>query len=91
MFGFIEKIFIELLSIVSASSHTKCVFLSNLKHEIQSTIINLHPNEYNKEFHYYQLAIKLDICVGSCNTLNDLSNKLCVSNEIEDLNLSFLT
>ena len=26
-------------------------------------------------------------CIGSCNTLNDLSNKLCFPNKIEDLNL----
>ena len=31
---------------------------------------------------------ELDICVGSYNTLNDLSNKLCVSNKTEDLNIS---
>ena len=24
---------------------------------------------------------------GSCNTLNDSSNKICVSNEIKDLNI----
>ena len=33
-------------------------------------------------------AINLDSCVGSCNTLNDLSNKVCVPNRTEDLNLS---
>ena len=32
--------------------------------------------------------VKLDRCVGSCNALNDLSNKLCVPNKTEDLNLS---
>ena len=32
----------------------------------------------------------LDRCVGSCNTLNDLSNKVCISNQTEDLNLSVL-
>ena len=26
--------------------------------------------------------------MGSCNTLNDLSNKVCVPNKAEDLNLS---
>ena len=31
--------------------------------------------------------VKLDRCVGS-NTLNALSNKVCVPNKIEDLNLS---
>ena len=55
---------------------------------IQSTLIDLHPNEYSQEFHYYPFAVKLDRCVGSCNTLNDLSNKVCVPNKTEDLNLS---
>ena len=31
--------------------------------------------------------VKLDKCVGSCNTLNDLSNKVCVTNKTEDLNI----
>ena len=48
---------------------------------IQPTLINLHPNEYSQEFHYYPLAVKLDRCVGYCNTLNDLSNKVCVPNK----------
>ena len=39
---------------------------------------------------YCPFAVKLDRCVGSRNTLNDLSNKVCVSNKSEDLNLSIL-
>ena len=30
----------------------------------------------------------LDGCLGSCDTLNDLSNKVWVPNKTEDLNLS---
>ena len=45
-------------------------------------------NEYSHEFHYYPFSVKLDRCVGSCNTINDLSNKVCVPNKTEDLNLS---
>ena len=68
MFGLIRKIFIELLaSIVSGSNHTKSVLLSNQKCMTQPTLINLHANE----FHYYPFAIKLDRCVGRCDTLND--------------------
>ena len=48
---------------------------------IQPALINLHPNECNKEFHYYQYAVKLDRYVGSCNTLNNLSYKVCVPNK----------
>ena len=55
---------------------------------IQPTLINLHSNEYSQELHYYPFSVKLDRCVGSCNTLNDLSNKVCVPNKTEDLNLS---
>ena len=39
----------------------------------------------NTEFHYYPFVVKLDRCVGSCNTLNVLSNKVCVLNKMEDL------
>ena len=55
---------------------------------IQLTLINLHPNEYSQESHYYPFAVKLDRYVGSCNTLNDLSNKVCFPSKTEDLNLS---
>ena len=49
------------------------------------TLIPLHPNECSQELYYYPFAVKLDKCVGSCNTLNDLSNKVCVPNKTEDL------
>ena len=52
-----------------------------------STYLNLHPNEYSQEFHYCPYSVKLDRCFGSCNTLNDLSNKLSIPNKTEDLNL----
>ena len=55
------------------------------------TLINLHPNEYSQEFHYYPFAVKLDRCIGSFDTLNDLSNKVCIQNKTEDLNLSLST
>ena len=34
--------------------------------------------------------VKLDRCDGSCDSLNDLSSKICVPNKIEDLNLIML-
>ena len=61
MFGLIEKMFMGLfISIVNTSNHTKCIPLSNQK------CINLHPNEYSQEFHYYPFTVKLDRCVGRC-------------------------
>ena len=67
-FGLIKNVFIVVLSIiVNAFNHTKCFFISNQKCIIQPTLINLHPNEYNQEFHYYPFAVKVDRCVGSFN------------------------
>ena len=80
MFGIIKKMFIVLVtslintsSIVNTSNHTKCVSLSNQKCDK-----NLYPNEYSQESHYYPFAVKLDKCVGKCNTLNDLPNRVCI-------------
>ena len=77
MFKFLKKIFIgSLASIVNTSNHTKCVSLRNQKYKIWPTLINLHLNKCNQELHCYSFAINLDKCVRSCNTLNDLSNKV---------------
>ena len=64
MFGIIEKMFIALLaSIVNTSNHTKCVLLSHQKCKIQTTLINIYPNEYSQEFRYYSFVVNLDRCV----------------------------
>ena len=79
MFGFIKKIFIGLLiGLGHGYDHTKCVSLSNHKCMIQPTFIDLHPNNYRQDFHYYTIVVKLDRCAGSCNILNDLSNQICI-------------
>ena len=80
----------KLSNMGNGSNHIKCISLSNQKSMIQPTLINLHPNEYGEEIHHYSFAVELDRCVGSCNTLNDLSNIICVPNKTEDLNLSVL-
>ena len=94
MFGIIKKMFIIFLtSTINASNHTKCISLNNQKCEIQSTLINLHPREYSysyypKEYKCYAFAVKLNTSGGSCNILHDLSNKVCVANKTEDLNIN---
>ena len=48
MFGLIKKMLIVTLSnIINGSNHAKCIPLSNQKCMFQSTLINLHPNEYS--------------------------------------------
>ena len=84
-FGLIKKIFIGLLNgLLNGSNHTKYVCLSTQKRVTQPTLINLHPNGYSQKIHYYPFAVKLDRRVESFNTLNDLSNKVCIPNKTED-------
>ena len=45
---------------------------------IQTALINLHPNEYTQGIRYCPFAVNLDRCKGSCNILNNLSNRMCV-------------
>ena len=78
-----------ILANVNVSSYLKFVSLNNQQFIIQPTFTNLHPNEYTQGLCYYPFVVNLDKCVGSCSTLNDLSNKLYVANKKEDLNLRF--
>ena len=88
MLGLSKKIIIGLLTgLVNGSNHTKCQSLSNQKCMNQPTLINLHPNEYSQEFHYYPFGVKLDRCAGSCNIVHDLSNKVCAPNKRKELNI----
>ena len=68
--------FIGLLTdLVNGYNRTNCALMSNQKYMTRISLINLYPNEYNQELHLYPFVVKLDRCAGSCNTLNELSNK----------------
>ena len=58
---------------VNPCNHTKCLSLNN-----QQSWLNVLL------WIYYPFAVKIYRCVGSCNTLYDLSDKLCVSDKTED-------
>ena len=76
MFEFIQKIIIGLLtSLVNASNHTKCVFVTDQKYTLQPTSINVHPNEYTKGLRYYPFEVNLGR-VSEVNTFTDLSIKV---------------
>ena len=88
MFGLIKEVFILVLSTtVYGYNHTKYVSLSDQKCKMQPTLINLDLNECCQEFHYYSFLFKLHRCVGSCNSLNDLSNKVCIRNKRSVFNM----
>ena len=52
------------------------------------TLIKLNLDEYNQELRYYPFMVNLDKFNGRCNTLDDLSSRICVPNKTEDVNLT---
>ena len=72
---------------VNESNHTRCFLLSYQKFMTQATFTKLHPNEWKQKSHYYRFLGNLDRCAGSCNAVNDLSNKVCFPNKVLDFNL----
>ena len=78
----------SLASIVKTLNHIKSISLNNQQCITQPALIKLYPNECTEGLCYYQSIVKLDRCIGICNTLNDLSNIVFVRNKTEDLNLS---
>ena len=54
----------------------------------QPTLISLNPNKYSQELHYYLFVVNLVKYIGNLNTLNDLSNRICVPNKKEDLKIN---
>ena len=80
--------FITLLtSIINTPNHKKYVFSSNQQRTTQPTLVDLHPNEYIPKLHYHIFAVNLDRHMRSYNTLNKLSNRVCVPNKTEDLKI----
>ena len=60
------------------------VMKSNETYFTRPTFIILNPDELQ----YYPILVKLDRYRGSCNTLDDLSDKLNVANKTEYVNVN---
>ena len=95
MCGLIKRVFVGLLcfnkplsSMANTPDHVTYICLNNQQCMTQPTLINLHLNEYIEGLCYYPFVVNLDRCMVRYNTLDDLSNKVCVPSKTEDLNLS---
>ena len=89
MFGIIKKMHIVLLSSKVDAYNIQNVLGKVIKN-VKFNLLLLTYILMNtvKNFTTYPFSIKLNRFVGSWNTLNDLSNKLCIPNKTEDLKLS---
>ena len=87
MFGIIKKVFISTLAFFShnilLTNSLKCYSLDNQECKIKPEIINVN----NKGLIFYPYKIKMNRCVGSCNTIDDRYGKTCFANDIENIGL----
>ena len=85
MFGFIKKCFFTEMTFFNLSNvnSLECVSMNNQECKIRTEIINLNTNEPI----FYSYCIKINRCKGSCNTINDPFAKICVPDQIKNINL----
>ena len=70
------------------SNLTVSIFLNNQSSITRPTLIDINPDEHNQGLRYYPFMVNLDRCNGTCNGLDDLSDKICVQYKTEDLDLT---
>ena len=61
----------------------ECVSMNNQECKIRTEIINLNTNEPM----FYPYRIKINRIKGRCNTINNPYAKICVADQIENINL----
>ena len=92
MFGFFERIFILLLSICTTnlsfggalpSDHIKCISLNNRPCKAISILVDINSNAPL----YYPFILSVSKSRGSCNTIDDLYARICVSNKVKNTNV----
>ena len=85
MFGIIKTAFISASAFFNhkLTNSLKCYSLDNQECKIRPEIISVN----NKQSIFYPYKIKMNRCVGSCNTIDDLHGKICFANDIENIGL----
>ena len=61
----------------------ECVSMNNQECKIKTEIINLNTDEPM----FYPYSIKINRCKGSCNTINNPYAKICVPDQIKNINV----
>ena len=87
MFGFIKKIFLTGLTILShfnplSATPLSCISMNNQECKVRPKIINVNSDEPV----FYPFSIKTSKCSGSCNNINDPYAKICIPDVVKRTN-----
>ena len=88
MFGFIKKIFLTGLKVLSylnplSATSLSCISMNNQECKVRPEIVNVNSDEPV----FYPFSIKTSKCSGSCNNINDPYAKMCVPDVVKNLNV----
>ena len=87
MFQFIKEVFFIGLTILSyftnANSLLICISMKNQECKTRPQIVNVNSN--NPIF--YPFSIKISKCSGNCNNINDPYSKICVPDDVTNVNI----
>ena len=86
MFGFILKIFLTELMVLSSLVSTtplSCILMNDQQCKVRPEIINFKSNEPV----FYPFSIKTSKCNDSCNNINNPYAKICVPDVVKNLNV----
>ena len=88
MFGFIKKIFLTGLTVLSylnplSTTPLSCISINNQQCKVRPEIINVNSDEPV----FYPFSIKTSKCSSSCNNINDPYAKICVPDLVKKLNV----
>ena len=61
----------------------ECISMKNQESKVRPEIININSN--NPIF--YPFSVKINICSGNCNNINDPYAKICVPDTVQNLNV----
>ena len=83
MFQFIKKCSFVVSTFLTSINSLSCISMANKEYEVRPEIININSNEPV----FYPFSIKTSKCSGSCNNINDPYAKICVPDDVKDLNV----
>ena len=91
MSGFIKKAFFTGLRILSsvnllAVTPLRCISMNNQECKARPQIVNVNSDEPV----FYPFSIETSKCSGSCNNINDSYAKMCVPDDVKNLNVKVL-
>ena len=88
MFGFIKKIFLTGLTVLSyliplCATSLNCISMTNQECKVRPKIINVNSDKPV----FYPFSIKTRECSGICNNINDPYAEMCVPDVVKNLNV----